>query len=236
MDLDHHRHRHRCQPQLAVLPSQIRPGTHLPATQTNPRLDPPKDPHTAGRRPVDLADPHLPHPTTPRPAPHRRSTSPLGTTHTPRTPHPGTGPSRVSSHPPEDHPPRRCTKTRQSRPRTATRLKEPTTRTPLPRRENRQTRRDHHRTPKAERLNDKLSLSRRLVRSGRPPVSPLRLWGRRPSANRPTRRRVVRWDARPTAVVQAPGDPSRWSSACATTKRPLPGRLASNIAWSAGRR
>lgn len=45
--LRHRGHRRGHRPLVAV-PTQIRPGTHLPTVQTNPRLDPPKTPHTAG--------------------------------------------------------------------------------------------------------------------------------------------------------------------------------------------
>lgn len=47
VDLHHHGHRRGRGPQLAVLPAQIRPRTHLPAPQTGTGLDPTQDPHTS---------------------------------------------------------------------------------------------------------------------------------------------------------------------------------------------
>ena len=42
---DHRRHRRRRRPLLAGVPAPLRPRTHLPAAQTDPRLDPPEAPH-----------------------------------------------------------------------------------------------------------------------------------------------------------------------------------------------
>ena len=53
VDLHHRRHRGRCGPLVAGVPAPLRPRTHLPAVQADPRLDPPADcatppPPTAG--------------------------------------------------------------------------------------------------------------------------------------------------------------------------------------------
>src|SRR6266511_3919750 len=69
---------------------------------------------------------------------------------------PGPGPSRVPQHPREDPLTGRCTKTRQARPRTTTRLQEPATSTPLRRRQNRETSPHHRSQAAANRLNNKL--------------------------------------------------------------------------------
>jgi hypothetical protein len=60
-------------------------------------VDPPQDPHPRPGRPLDLADPHRPHPTATGPPPRRGPTPPLGETrHQTRPAHPGQGPPRVS--------------------------------------------------------------------------------------------------------------------------------------------
>ncbi len=72
----HRRHRHQHRPRLAGVPAPLRPGARLPTVQTDPRLDPPEDPHPAGHRPLDLADHHRPHPAPPRPTTRPRPTQP----------------------------------------------------------------------------------------------------------------------------------------------------------------
>ena len=49
VDLHHRRHRGRCGPLVAGVPAPLRPRTHLPAVQTDPRLDPPEDPRPRPR-------------------------------------------------------------------------------------------------------------------------------------------------------------------------------------------
>ena len=71
--------------------------------------------------------------------------------------HPGPGPPRVSEHPPDNPAPRPRTQTQPTRPRTPTRLPQPTPRDQPRRGQNGQTRPDHHRTTKACRLKIKLS-------------------------------------------------------------------------------
>ena len=127
--------------------------THVPAVQTDPRLDRSTAARPRRRGPVDLADYHHVHPATPRPAADRRPTPPLGTPHHTTPAHPGTGPPRVSQPPPENHPPGRCTKTQHTRPRTTPRLHKPPPGTPPRRRQNHQKRPEHHQTTKPQRLN-----------------------------------------------------------------------------------
>src|SRR5262249_5618614 len=126
---DHHRDR----PVLAGVPTPLRPRTHLPIPQTDPRLDPTQATHSRPSRPLDLAHPHHPHPATTGPSPHPRPTPTLGeTNHHTRPADPRPGPPRVSPPPTEDHPPGRRTETLTPRPRPPTRLQEhpprPTTR------------------------------------------------------------------------------------------------------------
>ena len=91
VDLHHRGHRRGRGPQLAVLPAQIRPRTHLPAAQTDAGLDPTQDPHTRRGRPVDLADHRLPHPAPPRPRTSPRTSAGPGNDPPTRTgsPRPG---------------------------------------------------------------------------------------------------------------------------------------------------
>ncbi|MER5323897.1 transposase [Streptosporangium roseum] len=67
---------------------------------------------------------------------------PVGTARRTGPPHLSPSAAWLSEHPREDHLPRRCTETRQARPRTTTRLHEPPTRTPLRPRQDHQAR-DH---------------------------------------------------------------------------------------------
>jgi hypothetical protein len=130
--------------------------THLPAAQADPRLDRPEDPHPRGRRPLDLADHRRPRPTPPGPTARRRPAPPLGTTRCPRPAHPGPGPPQLSEHPSDNPAPRQRAQTQPARPRTPTRLPQPTYRDQLRRRQDRQTRPHHHRTTTAHRLKIKL--------------------------------------------------------------------------------
>jgi len=113
-----------CGQTLAGIPPPLRPRTHLPPVQTDPRLDRTETPRPARGRPMDLADHHLLHPTPAGPHPRRRSTPALGTPRPPGPAHPGPCPSRVPKHPAEDRPSRQRTKTRNTRPRTPTRIQE----------------------------------------------------------------------------------------------------------------
>jgi hypothetical protein len=69
---------------------------------------------------------------------------------------PRPGAPRVSQHPRHQRPARQRAETRQTRPRTPTRLPQPPARTPPRRGENRQTRPQHHRPQAAQRLKIKL--------------------------------------------------------------------------------
>jgi hypothetical protein len=94
MVLGRRRHRGRYRPLVAIVPAPVRPGTHLPAVQTDPGLDPPETAHPAGSGPLDLADHRRAHPTTPGPTLGRGPTPPLGTTGPTRTTHPSPRPPR----------------------------------------------------------------------------------------------------------------------------------------------
>src|SRR3954451_3224104 len=116
------RHTVRCGRTVAGLPASLRPGTHLPPVQTDPRLDRPETTRPSRRRPLDLADHHRLHPTAAGPDPHRRSAPPLGTTRHRRSAPPRRGPPSISVPPAEAPPPGRRTEPRHTRPRTPTRL------------------------------------------------------------------------------------------------------------------
>ena len=180
--LRHRRHTADVDRWWQALPPPIRSRAHVPPVQADPGLDPPEDPHPRRRRPVDLADHRRPHPTPPRPPPRRGPAPPLGDD----PPPPGRlTPARVRrgfrQHPPEDHPTRQCAETQQARPRTPTRLQQPPASTPPRRRQNRQTRPDHHRTKTAHRLKIK---PRSCFERGAEP--------RRSPSGGPARRRFVR--------------------------------------------
>jgi hypothetical protein len=68
VDLAHRRHPGRCGSLVAGVPAPLRPRAHLPAAQTDPRLDPAEDPHPRSRGPLDLARDCRPHPASPGPA------------------------------------------------------------------------------------------------------------------------------------------------------------------------
>src|SRR6267154_1616227 len=175
-----HRYRARRRgPVLAVVPAQIRPGTHLPPLQAGPRLDRPEDPRPGRRGPVDLADHRLPRPAPPRPPARRRPAPPLGTARPARTADPGPCPPRVPEHPREDRPARRCAETRQTRPGQAARVEEPPPGATPRRGKNDEKGAHAQSTARTSRLNDKLSarLSEepsRCRRAGRPAVGSTR--------------------------------------------------------------
>src|SRR6266545_3499995 len=78
------------------VPAPLRPGTHLPLPQADPRLDSPPAAPPRSSRPMDLDHPGRLHPTPPGPSPGRRPTPPLGETPRPRPadprPRPATAP------------------------------------------------------------------------------------------------------------------------------------------------
>src|SRR5260370_28497965 len=119
-------------------------------------MDRPEDPRPARRRPVDLDHHHRPRPAPPGPAAGRRPAPAVGTPRTAGPAHPGPGPPRVPEHPREGRPAGRGTETRQARPRTATRIEEPPSRTPPRRGENDHERTDTQGQARTRRLNDKL--------------------------------------------------------------------------------
>jgi hypothetical protein len=87
---------------VAVLPAQIRPRAHLPAHETDPRLDRPEGPSRGHRQPVDLAHHRRPHPAPPRPAPRRGPPPSLGATRRVSPAHSRPGAAGVSQRP-RDH-------------------------------------------------------------------------------------------------------------------------------------
>jgi len=106
---------------------------------TDPRLDPPEDPLSAGRRPLDLATRRRTHPAPPRPTPDPRPAPTLGETSITRAAHTRPGPTRVPEHPRDHAPTRQRTETHQTRTRTPTPgARNRRTRTPPRRREDHQ--------------------------------------------------------------------------------------------------
>src|SRR5262249_31013239 len=106
-------------------------------------------------RPLDLADPHRPHPATTGPQPDRRPTPTLGeTSHHTRPADPRPGPPRVSQPPAEDHPSGQRTETLTPRPRRPTRLQE---RPPRPTTRPRQKHQNRHHAP-AEQPTNRLKI------------------------------------------------------------------------------
>jgi hypothetical protein len=102
-----------------------------------------------------------------RPRSNASQTPPLGTTSRTEPAHPHPRPPRLSEHPRHQLPASRRTETRDRRPWTPTRLTKPTASTPLRRRQNRQTRPEHHRPQAARRLKNKLkSLLKNWFRRG----------------------------------------------------------------------
>ena len=104
---------------------------NVPSVQAGPGLDRAEDPRPGRRGPVDLADHRRPRPAPPCPPAGRRPAPPLGEARPARATDPGPRPPRVQEHPREGRPARRCTVTRQTRPRTPARLEEPPPCTPL---------------------------------------------------------------------------------------------------------
>src|SRR6185312_718268 len=113
---------------------------HPPAVQADPRMDRAEALHPRCRPPLDLAAHRRAHPTPAGPAPRRRSTPTLGTSRRTGSAHPGPGPPRVSEHPPDEPAHRPRAQTQPTRPRTPTRLPQPTPRTQPGRRQDGQTR------------------------------------------------------------------------------------------------
>jgi DDE superfamily endonuclease len=143
--------------------SSLRPRTHLPTVQADPRLDPPAPARPRRRRPLDLAGHRRAHPTTPRPRVGRRPAPPLGTSRPTGPAHPVQGPPGVSEHPPDHPAPGPRTETLPTRPRSPTRLPKPTPRHQPRRRKDRQTRTHHHRTTATNRLKIKLRACFRMI-------------------------------------------------------------------------
>jgi hypothetical protein len=138
--LGHRRLAGRGYPLVAGVPAPIRHRAHIPAVQAGPGLDPPEDPHPGGSGPVDLADHRRACPAPARPAAGRRSAQALGTPCRCTQAHPCPRPARVPEHPREHHPASQRTETRQTRPRTTTRLPQPQARATPRRGQNRQKR------------------------------------------------------------------------------------------------
>ncbi|WP_438452975.1 hypothetical protein [Streptomyces asiaticus] len=98
----HRRHGRGCGPDLAGIPAQIRPGTHLQKDEADVGVDRSQTPRASRRRPLDLACHRCPHPTPPRPPPRTRPPQTLGTASTQGTPHTSTCPPRISPPPRKD--------------------------------------------------------------------------------------------------------------------------------------
>src|SRR5215210_1958908 len=154
--LDHQRLRARRGSLVAGVPAPLRSGAHVSTAQADLGLDRSEDPHPAGSRLLDLAGGRRTHSAASRPPAGTRPSSPLGETRPAQPTHPGTGPPRIPEHPPDDRTPSPRTQTHQTRTRTPTRLPQPPARTPLRRRENRQTRPNRHSPPTGHRLKIKL--------------------------------------------------------------------------------
>ena len=131
---------------------RARGGPRRVLTQAGPRVDRPEDPRPARRGPVDLADHRCPRPAAPRPPAGRGPAPPLGTSAPPGQARPEPRPPRVPEHPRDGGPARRCTETRQARPRQAARVEEPPPRTPPRRGRNNQKRPHTQGTTRTRRL------------------------------------------------------------------------------------
>lgn len=144
-------------PLVAVLPPQIRPGSHLEAPEADARLDGIEDPPRRQRRSVDLAHHRRPHPAPPRPPPRRGPAPSLGATRRTPPPHPRPRPPGVSQHPRDGGPSVGRTETVQAGPGTTSRLEEQAARHTSRRRQNGQTCRIDQGIPSPPRINAKLS-------------------------------------------------------------------------------
>lgn len=120
----HRCHRSRRRPALADISATLRHRAHLPALQTDTRLDLPEDPHPRSRRPLDLADPCGFHPAPNRSSLGGRPPQAVGETDPARQTHPSTRPPRLPAPPPQDRLPGQSTEILPARPRTATRPQE----------------------------------------------------------------------------------------------------------------
>src|ERR1700751_899976 len=112
-------------PARPVVPAPFRSGAYFPAVQAGPGLDRAEDPRSGGRGPVDLADHRRLRPAPAGPDPRRRPPPALAAARPGRPAHARQGPPRIPQHPRDSRLPRWCTKTRQTRPRQATRTEEP---------------------------------------------------------------------------------------------------------------
>ena len=110
------------------------------------------------RRPVDLADHRRPRPAPAGPDPRRRPAPALAAARPGRPAHPRPGPPGIPEHPRDSRLPRRCTETRQTRPRAPARSRtavpHPATTSGRPPKGNSPSRPEARKS----RLNDKLSL------------------------------------------------------------------------------
>src|SRR5439155_1227233 len=125
----------RCGPTLAVVSAPLRPGTHVPAVQTNTGLDQTTHPGPEDSRTLNLANERRLHPTPSGPGSHQRPTPPVGATSHPTgqaDPRPGT--TRVPSPTRETTRSRRRAETYPARTRPPTRLPQQARRSPSTRR------------------------------------------------------------------------------------------------------
>src|SRR5205085_9247024 len=103
------------------VPAPLRPGTHLPLPQADPRLDPPPAAPPRPGRPMDLPDHRRLHPVASGPTPRRGPAPPLGETDRAGPADPRTGPSRVSPRPRHNRPSGHRAETLPPRPRSSER-------------------------------------------------------------------------------------------------------------------
>jgi len=156
--VSHRRAARRCGPLLAGILAPLRPGAHVPAVQAGPGMDRTQDPRPSRRGPVDLADHRRLCPALARPAARCGPALALGTARPAGPADPGPGPPRIPEHPRCPALPGPCAKTRQTRPRQATRISQPQARTPLRRGENLHKGTHTPGQARTRRLNNKLGL------------------------------------------------------------------------------